>query len=368
MVARERAAVEKLRELAAGGGRGAAAIGRARAHDEAHARRLAAELRRLGGRTPATPAPGGAAATTPLLAALAVKQDLYARYLEEMPLLRAAALRSLVAEIAVVEAEHVAALRAASGAEPLDDRVPRGRARMSEDLLREATRRFGRSAAPAGLLQGLHGLKLLGRARLRGGLAGRARLASARCTRRSPTTSASTPRPWRRMLGRAGGQEAAPARRDDDVAALAGGIGDARTPHAALVAAQRLEAGEIAAFEAVMARMDVPKLLQTFLTIAAADGQHRAAIRLALGEEPVPRSHSHEPPITRRYSRRMPNIGPMELVIVFVIALIVLGPKRLPEVGRSIGSSMREFKDAISGEKRDDDDEDELNLTTASKS
>jgi sec-independent protein translocase protein TatA len=64
----------------------------------------------------------------------------------------------------------------------------------------------------------------------------------------------------------------------------------------------------------------------------------------------------------------MPNIGPLELVIVFVIALIVLGPKRLPEVGRSIGSSMREFKDAISGDKRDDDDEDELNLTTASKS
>jgi sec-independent protein translocase protein TatA len=63
----------------------------------------------------------------------------------------------------------------------------------------------------------------------------------------------------------------------------------------------------------------------------------------------------------------MPNIGPMELVIVFVIALIVLGPKRLPEVGRSIGSSMREFKDAISGEKREEDDDDELNLTTASK-
>lgn len=69
-----------------------------------------------------------------------------------------------------------------------------------------------------------------------------------------------------------------------------------------------------------------------------------------------------------RYSRAMPNVGPLELVIVFVIALIVLGPKRLPEVGRSIGSSMREFKDAISGEKRDDDDEDELDLTPASKS
>jgi sec-independent protein translocase protein TatA len=64
----------------------------------------------------------------------------------------------------------------------------------------------------------------------------------------------------------------------------------------------------------------------------------------------------------------MPNIGPMELVIVFVIALIVLGPKRLPEVGRSLGSSMREFKDAISGDKREEEDDDELNLTTASKS
>ena len=43
------------------------------------------------------------------------------------------------------------------------------------------------------------------------------------------------------------------------------------------------------------------------------------------------------------------NVGPMELVIVLVIALIVLGPKRLPEAGRSIGKGMREFKDAISG-------------------
>jgi rubrerythrin len=79
---------------------------------------------------------------------------------------------------------------------------------------------------------------------------------------------------------------------DDDVAALAGGIGDARSPHAALVAAQRLEIGEIAAFEAVMARMEIPKLLQSFLTIAAADGQHRTAIRLALGEDPVPKAFS----------------------------------------------------------------------------
>jgi sec-independent protein translocase protein TatA len=45
----------------------------------------------------------------------------------------------------------------------------------------------------------------------------------------------------------------------------------------------------------------------------------------------------------------MPNIGPMELVIVAVIALLVLGPKRLPQAGRSLGSGLREFKQAVSG-------------------
>ncbi|MFM8561530.1 MAG: twin-arginine translocase TatA/TatE family subunit [Solirubrobacterales bacterium] len=46
----------------------------------------------------------------------------------------------------------------------------------------------------------------------------------------------------------------------------------------------------------------------------------------------------------------MPSIGPMELVIVLIIALIVLGPKKLPEVGRSVGKGMREFKASITGE------------------
>ena len=54
------------------------------------------------------------------------------------------------------------------------------------------------------------------------------------------------------------------------------------------------------------------------------------------------------------------SIGPMELIIVLVIALIVLGPKRLPEVGKSLGKGMREFKESISGggDRRDEDDED----------
>ena len=53
----------------------------------------------------------------------------------------------------------------------------------------------------------------------------------------------------------------------------------------------------------------------------------------------------------------MPNVGPMELVLVLAVALIVLGPKKLPEVGRSIGKGMREFKESLAGESRDDDDE-----------
>jgi sec-independent protein translocase protein TatA len=44
------------------------------------------------------------------------------------------------------------------------------------------------------------------------------------------------------------------------------------------------------------------------------------------------------------------NVGPMELVIVLVIALVVLGPKRLPEAGKAVGRGLREFKGAISGE------------------
>ena len=50
----------------------------------------------------------------------------------------------------------------------------------------------------------------------------------------------------------------------------------------------------------------------------------------------------------------MSNIGPLELIIVLVIALVVLGPKRLPEAGRSIGKGLREFKDALSGEHEDE--------------
>ena len=50
----------------------------------------------------------------------------------------------------------------------------------------------------------------------------------------------------------------------------------------------------------------------------------------------------------------MPNIGPLEIVIVLIIALVVLGPKKLPEMGRSVGRGMREFQNAISMDSDDD--------------
>ena len=50
----------------------------------------------------------------------------------------------------------------------------------------------------------------------------------------------------------------------------------------------------------------------------------------------------------------MPSIGPMELIVVLVIALVVVGPKKLPAMGRSLGNGMRQFKESISGDSRDE--------------
>ena len=53
------------------------------------------------------------------------------------------------------------------------------------------------------------------------------------------------------------------------------------------------------------------------------------------------------------------SIGIPELAIVLLIVLIIFGPKRLPGLGRSLGSGMREFKDSLTGKTRADEDEDE---------
>jgi sec-independent protein translocase protein TatA len=51
----------------------------------------------------------------------------------------------------------------------------------------------------------------------------------------------------------------------------------------------------------------------------------------------------------------MPGVGFPELLVILVIALIVLGPKKLPEAGRAMGKGMREFKDSLSGVHDDDE-------------
>jgi sec-independent protein translocase protein TatA len=61
----------------------------------------------------------------------------------------------------------------------------------------------------------------------------------------------------------------------------------------------------------------------------------------------------------------MPNIGPLEIGLVLIVALIILGPKKLPDMGRSLGKGMREFKTAISGDSRDDRDDDKAPALTA---
>jgi sec-independent protein translocase protein TatA len=53
----------------------------------------------------------------------------------------------------------------------------------------------------------------------------------------------------------------------------------------------------------------------------------------------------------------MPDIGPLELVIILVIVLVVFGPKRLPSLGRQLGRGMREFKDGITGKDNAADEE-----------
>jgi sec-independent protein translocase protein TatA len=53
------------------------------------------------------------------------------------------------------------------------------------------------------------------------------------------------------------------------------------------------------------------------------------------------------------------NFGVWEILLLLLVLLLVFGPKRLPEMGRSMGRGMREFKDSLTGKLKDDDEEDE---------
>lgn len=51
----------------------------------------------------------------------------------------------------------------------------------------------------------------------------------------------------------------------------------------------------------------------------------------------------------------MPSVGPIEIIIVLLILIVIFGPKRIPELGRSIGQGMRNFKQSVTGRDRDDE-------------
>ena len=60
----------------------------------------------------------------------------------------------------------------------------------------------------------------------------------------------------------------------------------------------------------------------------------------------------------------MPSVGFPEMIVILVIALIVLGPKKLPEAGKSLGNGMRQFKDSLSGVTGDHDDDERPAVVT----
>ena len=66
-------------------------------------------------------------------------------------------------------------------------------------------------------------------------------------------------------------------------------------------------------------------------------------------------------------SGAMPNVGPLEIAVVLVIVLIIFGPKRLPELGQSMGRGIREFKSSLSGDKDEDSPEEQRRELEASQ-
>src|SRR5688572_14293753 len=83
-------------------------------------------------------------------------------------------------------------------------------------------------------------------------------------------------------------------------------------------------------------------------------GKKKSNFQVSRARRPGP----GRPPRGARYHGRVPgNIGLLEIAIVLVIALIVFGPKRLPELGRSLGRRIREFRGSLSGDDEDERDQ-----------
>jgi sec-independent protein translocase protein TatA len=50
------------------------------------------------------------------------------------------------------------------------------------------------------------------------------------------------------------------------------------------------------------------------------------------------------------------QIGPLEIILVLLIVLVIFGPKRLPGLGKQLGTGLREFKESVTGEKREEEE------------
>ena len=72
------------------------------------------------------------------------------------------------------------------------------------------------------------------------------------------------------------------------------------------------------------------------------------------------------PGLVNRYPEGVPNVGPWEIILLLLLALLLFGAKRLPEIGRSMGRGMREFKDSVAGKDVDDEPAAELPRPTTS--
>ena len=63
----------------------------------------------------------------------------------------------------------------------------------------------------------------------------------------------------------------------------------------------------------------------------------------------------------------MPSVGPLEIALLLIVVLVIFGPKRLPDLGRSLGRGMREFKDSVTGNDKDELPSGESSTDTVAK-
>ena len=251
----------------------------------------------------------------------------------------------------VADAERLAALGTLGRAAA---RTPFVRGRRRERAARAPRRRRARSCSPSGGGRRGHARPRRRRHQAPDRARGGAAFAYRGAVPGGAPTSARTPRTMPPRCDAAPGTRPRhEPRHAADLDAATRRLAEAATAAARrLDAAIALEAGARRRLRRAVARLSEPGILQTAATILAG---HCPAARAALRassrrSEPLPAGTlSTAEPRRRGHGSCLEASGRWSSIIVLVIALIVLGPKRLPEVGRSVGKGMREFKDSISG-------------------